>query len=61
MDRHLDDAHRLVRELGQVGIDFERVGAQLQSEGVDLFIEAFDGAVRIVEEKRVRLLAGEGS
>jgi transaldolase len=61
VDRHLDEAHRLVRELGQVGIDFERVGAQLQSEGVDFFIDAFDGAVGIVEEKRVRLLAGEGS
>ena len=45
VDRHLDDAHRLVRELGQAGIDLERVGAQLQNEGVDLFVEAFDGAV----------------
>ena len=61
MDRHLDDAHRLVRELGQVGIDLERVGAQLQSEGVDSFVDAFGGAVGIVEEKRVQVLAGEGS
>jgi transaldolase len=61
VDRHLEDAHRLVRELGQAGIDLERVGAQLQTEGVDLFVEAFDGLVDIVEDKRVRLLAGEGS
>ena len=61
VDRHLEDAHRLVRELGQAGIDLERVGAQLQSEGVGLFIEAYDRLLEIVEEKRVRLLAGEGS
>ena len=60
VDRHLEEAHRLLRELGQAGIDLERVGAQLQNEGIDLFIQAFDGAVAIVEDKRARLLAGEG-
>jgi transaldolase len=61
VDRRLDEAHRLVRELGQSGIDLERVGAQLQTEGVDLFVEAYDRLLGIVEDKRVRLLAGEGS
>jgi transaldolase len=60
VDRHLDDAHRLLRELSQQGIDMERVGATLQEQGVDLFVEAFDGLTRIVTEKRERLLA-EGS
>ena len=60
VDRHIDEAHRLLRELGQTGIDLERVGAQLQEQGIDPFVDAFDGAIRIVEEKRVRLLA-EGS
>jgi transaldolase len=61
VDRHIDDAHRLLRELSHAGIDLERVGAQLQSEGIDLFIDAYDRAVGIVEEKRVQLLAAEGS
>ena len=61
VDRRIDDAHRLLRELSHAGIDMERVGAQLQTEGVALFIEAFDGLLEIVEDKRVRLLAGEGS
>lgn len=61
VDRHIDDAHRLLRELSHVGIDLERVGAQLQIEGIDLFVEAFDGAVSIVEERRSELLAAEGS
>jgi transaldolase len=60
VERHMDDAHRLLRELGHLGIDPERVGAQLQDQGIDLFVEAFDGATSIVEEKRARLLA-EGS
>jgi transaldolase len=60
IDRRLDDAHRTVRELGQVGIDLERVGAQLQGEGVDLFAQAFTQVVAIVEQKRTALLAGEG-
>jgi transaldolase len=58
--RHVDDAHRLLRELSQHGIDMERVGATLQEQGVDLFVDAFDSLIRIVEEKRERLLA-EGS
>ena len=61
VDRHLEEAHRQVRELGQAGIDLERVGALLQAEGVDRFTEAYDRLLEIVEEKRVRLLAGEGS
>jgi len=61
VDRHLEDAHRLVRELNHAGVDLERVGAALQAEGVDLFIAAYDRLLEIVELKRVRLLAGEGS
>jgi transaldolase len=60
IDRHLEDAHRLLRELSQMGIDLERVGAVLQDQGIDLFVEAFDGLIAIVDEKRERLLA-EGS
>jgi transaldolase len=59
-DRRIDDAHRLLRELTHAGIDLERVGAQLQSEGVELFVDAYDGLLGIVEDKRVRLLAGDG-
>jgi transaldolase / glucose-6-phosphate isomerase len=60
IDRHLEDAHRLLRELSQMGVDMELVGAGLQDQGVDLFAEAFDGLTAIVDEKRERLLA-EGS
>lgn len=58
--RHLDDAHRLLRELAQLGIDMEGVGARLQEQGIELFREAFEGVTAIVEEKRARLLAEGG-
>jgi transaldolase len=60
VDRHLEESHRALRELAQVGIDMERVGAQLQAEGVAQFAEAFEGVVAMVEQKRVGLLAGNG-
>jgi transaldolase/glucose-6-phosphate isomerase len=58
-DRHLEDAHRVLRELGRLGIDVERVGAQLQSRGVELFSEAWDRAVAVVEARRIALLGQE--
>jgi transaldolase len=60
VQRHLEDAHRALRELSQLGIDMESVGAQLQTEGVDLFVRAFDAVVAHVDEKCTALLAGEG-
>ena len=56
VDRHLDDAHRVLRELGRAGIDMERVGAQLQREGVSAFAEAYAGVVAIVDRRREELV-----
>jgi transaldolase/glucose-6-phosphate isomerase len=61
VDRHLDEAHRVIRELGQLGIEMEAVGAQLQREGIELFVTSFDGVVDIVEQRRRELLGGEGN
>jgi transaldolase/glucose-6-phosphate isomerase len=58
-DRHIEDAHRVVRELGRLGIDVDRLGAQLQAQGVELFREAWDRAVAVVEAKRAALLGQE--
>jgi transaldolase / glucose-6-phosphate isomerase len=58
-DRHIEDAHRVVRELGRLGIDVDRLGAQLQAQGVELFREAWDRAVAVVEARRAALLGQE--
>jgi transaldolase len=60
VDRRLEDAHRALRELSHLGIDMESVAAQLQREGVERFVAATDAVVAIVDEKRRRLLEGEG-
>lgn len=60
VDRHLEDAHRVLRELSQLGIDMDRIGSQLQQEGIELFVRESDGAVATVDDKRRRLLEGEG-
>jgi transaldolase len=60
LDRHPEEAHRVIRELDHLGIDLETVGAQLQRDGVDLFIKAFDGVVEIIDDKCRELLDKEG-
>ncbi len=59
VDKHLDDAHRTLRELSGVGIDMERLGAELQEKGVELFVKSFEAVVAIVEDRRRALLAAE--
>ena len=61
VDKHLDDAHRVLRELSAVGIDMEQVGAQLQIEGIDLFAKSYDGVLDIIEKRRDELLAREAA
>ncbi len=59
VDKHLDEAHRVIRELGALGIDMEEVGAQLQIEGIDLFAKSYNGVLDIVERRRDELLERE--
>ena len=60
VDRHVEDAHRTLRELGGLGIEMEEVGRRLQIEGVDLFVKAHQGVVDIVARKMEDLRAREG-
>lgn len=57
VERHLDEAHRVLRDLAHLGIDMEQVGAQLQREGVELFCDAYDSLLASVARKRDALLA----
>jgi transaldolase len=60
VDRHVDEAHRTLRELAGLGIDMEDVGRRLQQEGVDLFVKSFNGVIDIVARKLQELQAREG-
>jgi len=61
VDRHIEEAHRVLRELGGLGIEMEEVGRRLQREGVDLFAAAHAGVVDIVARKIDELRAREGT
>ena len=60
VDRHAEEAHRVLRELGLLGIDMEAVGARLQTSGIDLFVKSYDGVIEIVDAKRRQVLAQDG-
>ena len=55
VDTGLPEARRVVAELDAVGIDLERVGAQLQAEGVAAFSTAFEKMLRELQQKAERL------
>jgi len=61
VDRHIEDAHRVLRELGGLGIEMEEVGRRLQAEGVELFVQAYRGVVDIVARTMEELRAREGA
>jgi transaldolase len=60
VDRHAEEAHRVLRELALLDIDMETVGARLQADGIDLFVKSYDGVIAIVDAKRRQLLEQDG-
>ena len=59
VDKRVDEAHRILRDLAGMGIEMEAVGARLQREGVELFARSYEAVIAIVEERRRALLAAE--
>jgi transaldolase len=51
-------AHRILQQLGEVGISYDAVTKQLLDEGGKLFSDAFDKLMQVLEGKRDQLLAG---
>lgn len=54
IEQHVDHALRVVQQLKDLGIDLDRVAWQLEHEGVQKFIEAYDSAVQALDIKRQR-------
>jgi transaldolase / glucose-6-phosphate isomerase len=51
VDRDLEAARQVVADLKALGFDLNEVGEQLSIEGVDKFSKAFDGLLRVIEQK----------
>jgi transaldolase len=51
----LERAHRLWSDLAALGIDEDDIGDRLEREGVEKFIDSYNGAVETIEAKVTRL------
>jgi len=60
VEADVEEAHRILRDLEGVGIDFHCVTWQLQNEGVQKFIEPYDILMQALTAKRQAIL-GERS
>jgi transaldolase len=56
----IDEARKVLAQLGEVGISYKAVTDQLEDEGGRLFSEAFDSLMKTLDEKRSKLLVGMG-
>jgi len=52
LDKGLHEAHSVMRNLGDVGIDYKSVSAQLQAEGVQLFTDSYRKLLHSLAAKR---------
>jgi len=57
----VDEAARRIAALEDLGIDFDALTADLQSEGVEKFVQPFDQLLETLERKRQELAASAGS
>ncbi len=58
LDGDYDDAERTMDMLAEVGIEFDKVTAELQLDGVESFVESFNMLLEQVEAKRDVLKTG---
>jgi transaldolase len=57
LEEGLDEAHRLLEELAQVGIDYDDVTRVLEEEGVQKFADSFDELLQGIAAKRGQLVS----
>ncbi len=52
----VDDAYSVLEQLAAVGVNLDAITDKLQTDGVQAFIDAFDGLLGAIEEKRSALV-----
>lgn len=52
----LDEAHRAMETLEELGIDFEAVAGELEEEGVEKFAKSYDALLDTIREKQQRIV-----
>ena len=60
IDKEVDEAARVVRELAKTGIILEEVASRLEDEGIALFARSYEELLGVLERKRrARVFAGK--
>jgi transaldolase len=54
----LEGAHRMLDELGALGIDYDQVTRELEEEGVRKFTASYDSLLETIREEHARVTAG---
>ncbi|HET8587482.1 MAG TPA: transaldolase [Candidatus Limnocylindria bacterium] len=57
LDRNVEDARQVLRDLGGQGIDLDQVTDELIEEGVDAFGKSFDDLIATIDRQRKALAA----
>jgi transaldolase len=57
LDRNVDDAREVLRDLGGQGIDLDQVTDELIAEGVEAFGKSFDDLIATIDRQRKALAA----
>ena len=60
VEQGVDEARNVMRRLAGLGIDIDRVTAELIEEGIDKFVKPFDELLSALESKRATLAAARG-
>jgi transaldolase len=55
VDRNVDEARAVLRDLGGQGIDMEQVTDELITEGVDTFRKSFEDLMETIDSQRKAL------
>lgn len=55
LEENVDQAYEVFARLAQLGIDMDRIYADLQAAGVEAFAESFEGVLNCIRERQVEL------
>jgi transaldolase len=55
LEEGLEEAHKLLEELKEAGVDYDEVVEVLEEEGVQKFVDSYNDLIEEIEQKSNRL------
>ena len=57
IDQGLDEAHQLLAQLAELGIDIDQATEELEVEGIKKFADSYDELLATIEKQRAKVTA----